>query len=196
MEWREAVVCFVAAQMKLPRPQAHLIFVFTPVSTHFSTILVIPQRSDAWSAFYTPPPCTLAHWWAWRIYRTSTVLWGYCFRAAHPRKPSWRHQCLCSVRRDFTVRHISQHLSGILISETAPGYRWVITNGIELNKTRSTGVIQHVLLLCFCIKKCGEFCILAYGNVRSTEKGWWCNKTHWKSIKLNISQLNSRIWRS
>lgn len=68
------------------------------------------------------------------------LLWGYCFRAAHPRKPSWQHHCLCSVRRDFTVHHISEHLSGLLILETASGYRWVITNGMELNKTRSTGV--------------------------------------------------------
>ena len=68
------------------------------------------------------------------------LLWGYCFRAAHPRKPSWQHRCLCSVRRDFTVHHISEHLSGLFILETASGYRWVITNGMELNKTRSTGV--------------------------------------------------------
>ena len=81
------------------------------------------------------------------------LLWGYCFRAAHPRKPSWQHHCLCSVRRDFTVHHISEHLSGLLILETASGYRWVITNGMELNKTRSTGVNPASFIAAFLHKK-------------------------------------------
>lgn len=90
---------------------------------------------------------------AWQIHRTSTFLWGYCFRGARPRQ----HQRLCSVRRDFTVHHISEHLRGLLSLEAASGCTWVITIGIDLNKTRSTCVNSAWCLAVSCLKAAENF---------------------------------------
>lgn len=54
---------------------------------------------------------------------------------SHPRSIS-----VYVLRKDLTAHHISTHLGGLLLLEAASCYRWVITNGIERNIARSTGV--------------------------------------------------------
>lgn len=132
----------------------------THTQTHTHTRRLVEK---AWQYSMHSSSHTYRHTSRWQIYRTSTFSWGYCFRAAHPREPSWQHQCLCSVRGDFTVHHISEHLSGLLILEAASGYRWAITNGIKLNKTRSTGVSSACFMAVF---------LHSYGSVKRPVKGW------------------------